>query len=250
MPAGVGLATARAAIKLWCGVNPRRSGVFSAGNGPAMRSAIIGAYYADDAERRAAFVEASTALTHTDPKALVGAMAIAELAADPWVDDGEIVPMLCKLGCGDEEWEGLLEQMLASENVDGFVEAIGSGEGVSGYVYRTVPVAIFAWLTHRGNGTEVVEAVLDCGGDTDTVGAIAGALCGASHGVESFRKEWLDQLMEWPRGIGFIERLARCPRKIPKVFWGWLLLRNVCFLLVVIAHAGLRCLPGGLRLVR
>src|SRR5450432_1683574 len=44
LPAGVGLATARAAIKLWLGFGPDRSGVWSAGNGPAMRAAIIGVY--------------------------------------------------------------------------------------------------------------------------------------------------------------------------------------------------------------
>src|SRR5437867_2525490 len=47
-PAGIGLATLRAALKLWLGFSPDRSGVFSAGNGPAMRSAILGAYYADE----------------------------------------------------------------------------------------------------------------------------------------------------------------------------------------------------------
>ena len=43
VPAGIGLATLRSILKLWAGVPPSRSGVFSAGNGPAMRSAILGA---------------------------------------------------------------------------------------------------------------------------------------------------------------------------------------------------------------
>ena len=41
-PPGVGSATARAILKLWIGVSPASSGVFSAGNGPAMRAAMIG----------------------------------------------------------------------------------------------------------------------------------------------------------------------------------------------------------------
>src|SRR3954471_18836892 len=40
LPAGIGRATARACLKLWLGYPPGRSGVFSAGNGPAMRSPI------------------------------------------------------------------------------------------------------------------------------------------------------------------------------------------------------------------
>ena len=39
LPAGIGLATGRAIIKLWLGFSPQRSGVYSAGNGPAMRAA-------------------------------------------------------------------------------------------------------------------------------------------------------------------------------------------------------------------
>ena len=41
LPAGVGLATARACLKLWLGFSPERSGIYSAGNGPAMRSAVL-----------------------------------------------------------------------------------------------------------------------------------------------------------------------------------------------------------------
>src|SRR5688572_21926737 len=39
LPAGIGLATLKAVIRLWMGFPPARSGVWSAGNGPAMRSA-------------------------------------------------------------------------------------------------------------------------------------------------------------------------------------------------------------------
>src|SRR5207247_666335 len=39
VPAGIGIATLRSIIRLWVGISPERSGVFSAGNGPAMRAA-------------------------------------------------------------------------------------------------------------------------------------------------------------------------------------------------------------------
>ena len=81
LPAGIGMATARACVKLWLGFPPSRSGVFSAGNGPAMRSAVIGGYFHDQPEMLRRFVLASTQLTHTDPKAAVGAEAVARLAA-------------------------------------------------------------------------------------------------------------------------------------------------------------------------
>jgi ADP-ribosyl-[dinitrogen reductase] hydrolase len=62
LPAGIGWATLRAIIRLWLGF--KRSGVYSAGNGPSMRSAIIGAALAENVERRTALARASTELTH------------------------------------------------------------------------------------------------------------------------------------------------------------------------------------------
>ena len=79
LPAGIGLATLRNILRLWLGRRP--SGVFSAGNGPAMRSAILGVYFARDVAARRAHVKAFTRLTHTDPLALSGALAVAEIAA-------------------------------------------------------------------------------------------------------------------------------------------------------------------------
>lgn len=64
LPAGIGLATARACVKLCMGFPPNRSGVFSAGNGPAMRTAIIGGYFCGNPTAVEAFVRSSTEITH------------------------------------------------------------------------------------------------------------------------------------------------------------------------------------------
>ena len=77
LPAGVGLATARAVLKLWLGFSPRRSGVYSAGNGPAMRSPVLGVCFGDRPEPLRALVRACTRVTHRDPKAEHGALAVA-----------------------------------------------------------------------------------------------------------------------------------------------------------------------------
>ena len=64
-------------IKLWLGFPATRSGVFSAGNGPAMRAALLGVCYGNDVPRLRALVRASTRITHTDPKAEYGALTVA-----------------------------------------------------------------------------------------------------------------------------------------------------------------------------
>jgi ADP-ribosylglycohydrolase len=77
LPAGTGGATLRAVLKLWLGFSPRRSGVWSAGNGPAMRAALLGVCLGHDRQQMRAYVRASTRLTHTDPRAERGAFLVA-----------------------------------------------------------------------------------------------------------------------------------------------------------------------------
>ena len=77
VPAGVGLATLKSILKLWIGFPPNRSGTFSAGNGPAMRSPIIGVAMGGSVEDLRRFVVASTQVTHSDPRAFYGALAVA-----------------------------------------------------------------------------------------------------------------------------------------------------------------------------
>lgn len=97
LPAGVGWATLRACCRLWVGISPRRSGVFSAGNGPAVRSALFGVLGLT-AELRRTLVAASTRLTHSDPQALWAALAMAEVAqlecSDSLMSDDAIVAAL------------------------------------------------------------------------------------------------------------------------------------------------------------
>ena len=80
LPAGVGLSTAKAILRLWIGFPVAKAGVYSAGNGAAMRSAIIGVAFGDDATKRQAFALAACRLTHTDPRAEESALLAAEAA--------------------------------------------------------------------------------------------------------------------------------------------------------------------------
>jgi len=77
LPAGIGFATLRGIVKLWIGFPAHCSGVFSAGNGAAMRSVIIGVCYGTVPGKLSELVKISTRLTHRDPKAEYGAMAVA-----------------------------------------------------------------------------------------------------------------------------------------------------------------------------
>jgi ADP-ribosylglycohydrolase len=258
LPAGVGFATLRSIIKLWLGFSPARSGVFSAGNGPAMRSAIIGAYFADEPEQRRSFVSAATKLTHTDPKAETAALAVAEAAA--WaVNQKESLEQwlagLQKLG-HDDEWlricQLLVDSHAARKSVGDFADELGLSKGVSGYAYHSVPVALYAFIQHSYDFRSALVAALNCGGDTDTVGAIVGALCGARNGVAKIPNQWCEKVWEWPRSFTLLvqagERLAE-QKETQQVlgpvcyFWPAVILRNILFLIIVLIHGFLRLLP-------
>ena len=216
LPAGVGLATLRACMKLCIGFNPKYSGVFSAGNGPAMRAAVIGAGV-DDMETLRSLVRASTRMTHTDPKAEYGALAVAlaanfarqheSVSAEAYLDQ-----LASLLGEDGKELISLLkaagESVAKGESTAIFADSMGQTKGVSGYVYHTVPVAIHAWLSHPRDYSKALLAIIHCGGDTDSTGAIVGGIVGTAVGKKGIPAAWLNGLLEWPRTVIWMETLG------------------------------------------
>lgn len=255
IPAGIGFATLRAILKLWLGYPPSLSGVFSAGNGPAMRSAIIGVFFSDDPDRLKEFVRASTRLTHTDPKAETAALAVARTAAfatksspQSWSDTGVIEACWRDAAPTDAEWQELVRTIFLSMDrglsVREFAHTLGLKKGVSGYAYHSVPVALYAWLRHFGDFRASLEAVFNCGGDTDTVGAITGALAALSSPIP---REWVETISDYPISTSYLTDLAQALSATrtgggvppPKFQWVALPFRNLFFLAVVLLH-GLR----------
>lgn len=255
VPAGVGKATAQAILKLWAGWPPAHSGVPSAGNGPAMRAPMLGAALAGHPVL-AEFVQASTRMTHTDPRAEQGALLIA-LAAREGTLHGPVhnpAPVLAMMRqqANDPQLLSALEAIAAhlarQSSLQEFADDLGLPHGVSGFINHTVPVALYAWLRHPTDFRQAVEGVIALGGDTDTTGAITGGLLGAALGETAIPPEWIRGIAEWPRTIhwmrGLCERLAMgSPARPPACCWPALPLRNAAFLLIVLYHGFRRLLP-------
>jgi ADP-ribosylglycohydrolase len=260
VPAGIGFATLRATIRLWLGYSPARSGVFSAGNGPAMRVAVLGAVV-DDLTLLHRLVTAATRVTHTDPKADEGAFAVALAAwcARRGIDDAP--------GYFDQyrsfaearpspEFAALMDAvetgLKSGESVEAFATRLKCGRAVSGYVYRTVPIVLFAWLRRRRDFKTLIGDLVRCGGDTDTTAAIAGAIAGTGLGAGGLPKDWIAGLFEWPHTVAFADKLADSIVKATatgestKPLSYSLFLeapRNALFFAVVLAHIFRRYLP-------
>lgn len=249
LPAGIGLATARSIIKLWFGFPPTSSGVFSAGNGPLMRAPLIGLWFANNPIKREAFVRASTAITHRDPRAVEAALIIAEatvIAGNQTLGADEILMRLEMLVTSEEmktRFVKLREHLLARRSVADFADSFSRKRGfVSGFAPDTAAAALYAWLLHRGDFTATIEAVVRAGGDTDTVAFVAGSIAGAEAGIDGLNQAWLATLTDWPLGASRLKHLAGGGTgNFP--LWPLLLVRNMVFLAIVLAHGFRRLLP-------
>ena len=106
------------------------------------------------------------------------------------------------MGCPSDQILNAHERQLT---VAEFAQSLGLKKGVTGYAYHTVPVALYAWLRHYGDYRAGLEAVLNCGGDTDTVGAITGALLAINSTIPD---EWVKGLCDYPISRTYLEQLA------------------------------------------
>lgn len=254
LPAGVGLSTAKAIFRLWLGFPPTRSGVRSAGNGAAMRSAIIGVHFRQDTEKRREFALASCRITHTDTRAEESAILVAEaaaLAAQRKSTD-EIIAVLRSLLLSEEmksRFATLESSLQKQHSVQTYAEAMGCTKGVSGFAPNTVAVALYGWLRHRHHFSTILTEVIHCGGDTDSTGAIVGGIAGADSNDE-IPAAWIKGIAEWPRSISYMTQVAEAlrqsehnPANVPKCAVWAVLPRNIAFLIIVICHGIRRLLP-------
>lgn len=263
LPAGIGFGTLRALCKLWLGFSHRSSGVFTAGNGPAMRAPIVGACLGDTPHMRAV-LRISTRITHTDPKAEEGALAVA-LAAHygalhgPGLEPGPFLDALRAELVG-EELRAALDQagehLARGAEPAEFAASQGQSRGVSGYMNHTVPAVLYCWLRSPGDLRTSLSDIIRLGGDADTTGAILGGVAGATLGSEAIPPEWLAGICEWPRSAPWIRSLAgrlhetypggaapaATPGPLP-LFWPGIALRNLLFTAIVLSHGFRRLLP-------
>ena len=261
LPGGISLATGAAITRLWLGISPDHSGVDSAGNEPATRSAIIGVCYGAQRQQMLSLVKASTRITHSDPKAEYGAIAIAVaayLAAhQSFVSPANYYQSL--QSCLETEAEEFLSLIrLVCDSVERketgavFAHSIGNGNSISSYVYVTVPVVLQIWLRYQHDYFGGIKEIIGLGGDTDTTAAILGGIIGARVGKAGIPRRWIKHIWDFPRSPQWIEqlgiRLAKtCTQKIKQPALPLAIylipLRNLLFLAIALCHIVRRLLP-------
>lgn len=155
------------------------------GNGAAMRIAPLGVAFASEPHRIPQFAREDAAITHFDPICCQSAALIALLTAA--LVRGERAPMTF----ARSHAEPLLPEVAKAYNplsLDQLAE-----QRIDGWDMGSTLVALQVAVSVLASGLPYIDAlpwVIRQGGDTDTNGAIVGALLGARDGVSAIPKEW------------------------------------------------------------
>jgi poly(ADP-ribose) glycohydrolase ARH3 len=177
----------------------------SQGNGAAMRIAPVAVRYAGDMAALAEAARASARVTHAHPLAIDAAVAqataiAAALNGEPPLDAALEVATTSELEGRLTQAAQLLHSGLGPPEL-----AAALGNRATGH--ESVPAGIYSAAVHESVEAAITFAVR-CGGDTDTIGAMAGAIAAAREGASTIPSSWTCALEEGAKGRTYVERLA------------------------------------------
>ena len=194
-------------------------GTDSWGNGGAMRIAPIGFFFYDDGDLLRENALLCTQITHKHPQALAGALAQAMavgMAAHRGIE-GEVFDrraFLEEIVAGVEGVDsamaaeiGRIKELVTGGDLEARIKRIASAFPRDVSALGAVPPALASFLINDDFEATVVTAI-NGGGDTDTIGAMAGAIAGAYYGYSSIPAAWLDPLENGAKGRDYVVALA------------------------------------------
>jgi ADP-ribosyl-[dinitrogen reductase] hydrolase len=129
----------------------------------------------------------SSRITHADPRCTHSCAALNLTIAA--LLDGDERPLMSALDTLSSEAPNDLIKVLGP--IPDAIDPVDLSS--SGFVLHTLPTALYHALTADSAEEAIVNAVNE-GGDTDTIGAVAGALAGARFGATALPERWLDAL--------------------------------------------------------
>lgn len=212
----IGNATAKAIKRLKDGVDPEKAGGAGErdnGNGSLMRIAPLTFYMFGirKTEDRFRIVKEVSSLTHAHEWSVAACYIYVE--------------MLNKLRMNRKKKEAYRElredfargvPFISKATLAKFVRILENDISMlpekdirsSGFVIDTLEAAFWCFLTTDNYKDAVLKAV-NLGDDTDTTGAVTGALAGLAYGLEGIPQEWLDQLAA-------VDEVRRIAVKMPR----------------------------------
>jgi len=163
----------------------------SAGNGSVMYCAPLGVAYAHRPRELSRLAPRLSAVTHFDGRCKTAVRAVTQAVAslvrgsDPAAAVTSALQTVADLE-GGEELEFLVEEVGRSRPVDGPDQ---------GFCLFAAATGLQAVAREEAFEAALVR-VVGLGGDTDTNGAVAGALVGAASGRDALPASWIDRLAD------------------------------------------------------
>ncbi len=186
--------------------------VGQAGNGTAMRTAVLGLYFLHDPERLPDAVADVSRITHQDPRSIAGGIAIAKaahlLASTPHSDSeafctalaAAMEPFECSFAAQVRALPALLgkrrSEALPSIAWAGMARPEFSQPIITPFVIPTVLASLWCLLRYPDSWSRPVAKAIRLGGDVDTLGAIVGALAGIRHGLSAIPPYLADTVLD------------------------------------------------------
>ncbi len=174
-----------------------RGGSF--GNGSAMRVAPIGVFYGDNPEVLREVAYRSSQITHAHLLGREGAALQAYAVALASVlqpssdfDRAEFLSRLINF-TSEKIYRDRLNKigaLVAQPDPEKVVLELGNGIEA----FNSVPTAIYCFLSQPDSFAGAVFGAISIGGDTDTIGAMTGAISGAYLGAEAIPSRWQERL--------------------------------------------------------
>lgn len=186
----------------------------SYGNGAAMRIAPVGILYFKDEENLKKVAHRASLITHAHilgkDGAAIQAYAVAKaIQGDPnsSLKKEAFINDLINFA-ETSEFKTRLETIKLIMNHDVSREKVVSVLGHSSVSYESVPTSIYSFLKYPNSFEEAVVYAISLGGDTDTIGAMTGAISGAFRGIEEIPERWLNQLENIGKAKVYVNDLA------------------------------------------
>jgi poly(ADP-ribose) glycohydrolase ARH3 len=193
------------------GVHPHEAarsafgGEGSLGNGAAMRVAPVAVRYAHDHTALMSAARASALVTHAHPLAVDAAVAQAVAIAAALNDRP---PLAAALGAAcTPELRKSLSRAVRLIDLQPAPAVLAAQLGNRATGHESVPAALYAAAAHDSIEAAITFAVR-CGGDTDTIAAMTGAIAAARLGASAIPNRWLEALEDSPKGRRHVKQLA------------------------------------------
>jgi poly(ADP-ribose) glycohydrolase ARH3 len=183
----------------WDKAAERLYGGGSYGNGSAMRIAPVGVFYYDDLAKLKEISYKSSQITHAHELGKEGAalqayaIALATQADPSLAFQGDEFLRKLTHFIRHEVYKQKLrsvEELLSEKDRSKVVAVLGHGIEA----FNSVPTAIYSFLSHPNSFEEAVIYAISLGGDTDTIGAMTGAISGAYLGIKAIPEKWQEKL--------------------------------------------------------